>query len=206
MSSSPPPRIQAVLAYEHLNLRFNPFGELPPSERARVAVIRPLRMDGGEVLQVLGAAGRGKTTHLIAWHHATPGSVYEYVPEGSDRVRTEPLPAFFFLDEAQRLNRRQLARLFANVPRLVVATHDDLSRFTRRPVRSIELHGIEPQKLARILSLRIEAARRNPGPLPTLTHASLSKLLLQFGDDLRAMESYLYDRFQSLEAPCDVEL
>jgi hypothetical protein len=195
-----------VLAYEHLNLRFNPFGELHPRERARVAVIPPLCMDEGEVLQVLGAAGRGKTTHLVAWHHATPSSAYEYVPEGSDRIRTKPLPAFFFLDEAQRLNRRQLARLFANVPRLVVATHDDLSRFSRRPVRSLELRGIEPWKLARIVSLRIEAARRNPGPLPTLSDASLSKLLLQFGDDLRAMEGYLYDRFQNLEAPCDVEL
>jgi hypothetical protein len=200
------PRNRRVLAYEHLNLRFNPFGELHPIERAQVAVIPPLCVGEGEVLQVLGAAGRGKTTHLIGWHHATPASAYEYVPEGRDRFQTEPLPALFFLDEAQRLNRQSLARLFDVVPRLVVATHDDLSRFTRRPVRSIELQGMEAQKLARIVSLRIEAARRNPGPLPTLSHASLSKLLLQFGDDLRAMEGYLYDRFQSLEAPCDVEL
>ena len=30
MSRPPPPRSPSVLAYEHLNLRFNPFGELHP--------------------------------------------------------------------------------------------------------------------------------------------------------------------------------
>jgi hypothetical protein len=58
-------------------------------------VVDPVRIAAGEVLQILGDAGRGKTTHLLAWHLITPGSVYEYLPEGSDRFTTRPLSASF---------------------------------------------------------------------------------------------------------------
>lgn len=201
-----PPRKVTALAYEHLNLRFNPFGELDPDLRARVAVLQPIELQPGDVVQVLGAAGRGKSTHLLAWHHATPSSAYEYIPEGSDGLRTQPLPSCFFVDEAQRLSRRELARLFQSVPRLALATHDDLSRHTRRPVRTMVLRGLDAPRLARILSARIEAARRASGPVPTVSDQALSNLLLRFGDDLRSMENYLYDVFQALEGPCDVQV
>lgn len=88
-----------TLAFEHVNLRFNPFGELDPELRAAVAVLPPLELSAGHVIQVMGEAGRGKTTHLLAWHHAAPGSGYEYVPEGQDRLRCLDLPAFFFVDK-----------------------------------------------------------------------------------------------------------
>jgi len=201
-----PTRSVTTLAYEHLNLRFNPFGELDEDLRARVSVVEPIEVELGEVVQVLGAAGRGKSTHLLTWHHATPSSAYEYIPEGSDRVRTDPIPAFFFLDEAQRLRPRDRSRLFARVPRLVLASHVDLSRYAHRPVRTIVLQGLDERRLARILSRRIEAARRGTGPLPTISCEALSGLLRRFGDDLRAMESYLYDVFQMLEGPCDVQV
>jgi ABC-type uncharacterized transport system YnjBCD ATPase subunit len=195
-----------TLAFAHLNLRFNPFGELDPEERARVAVLPPLGVRSGEVVQVMGEAGRGKTTHLLAWHAAIPASGYEYVPEGSDRLRTLSLPAVFFADEAQRLCRRDLDRLFCSVDRLVIATHADLAPLARRPVRTLVLEGLDLDKLEGIVSRRIEAARRGTGPVPSLSRASLAALIRRFGDDLRSLEAHLYEVFQSLEEPCDVEV
>lgn len=194
------------LAFEHLNLRFNPFGELDRELRARAAVLEPLSVREGEVIQVLGAAGRGKTTHLLAWHHASPHSAYEYVPEGSSRVLTSPLPGLLFLDEAQRLTPSERARLFDTVPRLVIASHEDLSRRTRRPVRTVHLAGLSRERLARILSARVEISRRSSGPVPTFSPGAIAALSARYGDDLRAMESHLYDVFQALEGPCDVQV
>ncbi len=195
-----------TLAFAHLNLRFNPFGELDPTERARVAVLPPFELRSGEALQVMGEAGRGKTTHLLAWHAANPGSGYEYVPEGSDRLRTRVLPDVFFTDEAQRLRRRDLDRLFRSVDRLVIATHADLAPFAGRPVQTLVLQGLDVDKLEGIVSRRIEAARRGAGVVPSLSRASLAVLIRRFGDDLRSLEAYLYEVFQSLEEPCDVEV
>lgn len=193
------------LAFEHINLRFNPFGELDAEIRAQVAILPPLTLPPGHVLQLMGDAGRGKTTLLLAWHHAASGSAYEYVPEGQDRLVDRTLPPLMFVDEAQRLcPRRQ--RLFDQVERLVLATHDDLSSFTTRPVETVVLEGIDVDRLERILSWRIEAARRGAGSLPRLSRQSVERLAERLGDDLRAMELHLYDVFQSLEAPCDVEV
>jgi hypothetical protein len=195
-----------TLAFEHVNLRFNPFGELEPALRAQVAVTPPLALVSGDIVQVMGDAGRGKTTHLLAWRAAIPGSGYEYVPEGSDRLCTSPLPPTFFADEAQRLCRRDIDRLFTSVDRLVIASHVDLSCFAQRPVRTVVLRGIDVDRLEAIVSRRIQAARRGAGPVPRVSRASLVRLIHRFGDDLRTMEGYLYEVFQSLEEPCDVEV
>jgi len=204
--SGPPLQQPKGRAFEHVNLRFNPFGELNGSRRAQVALLQPLSIRAGDVVQVMGEAGRGKTTHLLAWHHANPSSDYEYSAEGVDRIRTCPLPELFFVDEAQRLTRRELRRIFDWVPRLVIATHEDLSAHTRRSVRTLWLRGMDAERLAAVLQRRIEAARRGPGPIPCLSHAAIAALLARFGDDLRAVESYLYDVFQAVEEPGYVQV
>lgn len=56
-----------VFPFEHLNLRFNPFGELDPEQRAAVAVVDHVQLGPG-VTQVVGAPGRGKTTFLLVLH------------------------------------------------------------------------------------------------------------------------------------------
>lgn len=195
-----------MLAFAHLNLRYNPFGELSPDERARLAVVPALELAAREVVQVIGDAGRGKSTHLLAWHSRIDGALYEYVPEGHDCLATGALPETFFVDEAQRLRSEQLDRLFHYVPRLVLGTHDDLSRRTRRHVTTLVLRGMDSERLDKILRRRIEAARRTTGPIPRIRRETLVELVLTYGDDVRAIEGHLYDVFQRLEGPSDVEV
>lgn len=195
-----------ALPFAHLNLRVNPFGELPRPERARAACVPALECPAGGVVQVLGAAGRGKSTHLIAWHAQHPGSLYEYVPEGADALASRALPPLCFVDEAQRLRRAELARLFESTERLVLASHADLSGRTTRPMRTLVLRGMTAERLERMLARRVELARRGPGAVPRFPAATVSALLERFGDDLRTLERHLYDVFQALERPGDVRL
>ena len=61
------------LPFAHLNLRFNPFGEATPEERAKLAVVDIERFAQrlcapGFAVQFIGEHGRGKSTHLLALH------------------------------------------------------------------------------------------------------------------------------------------
>jgi fumarate reductase flavoprotein subunit len=65
------------LPFAHLNLRFNPFGELDLHLRADVAVVDladwPKRLAAGRfAIQFLADCGRGKTTHLLALRRHFP--------------------------------------------------------------------------------------------------------------------------------------
>lgn len=195
-----------TLPFLELNLTRNPFGELTRQERARVATVPGLTIAAHEVVQVLGRAGRGKTTHLLAWHVAHPGASYEYLGEGESVSVTRSPGDPFFVDEAQRLTERELARLFDTVPRLVLGTHRDLSGHTTRSVRTLELSGLDTEKLGKIVELRIEAARRRSGPVPTLDREALGKLIDEHGDDLRSIEARLYDAFQRHTGVGNVEV
>ncbi|RMG08495.1 MAG: hypothetical protein D6731_21835 [Planctomycetota bacterium] len=202
-----------ALPFAHLNLRYNPFGELPLELRPSLAVLdpepflarlAPLRA----ALQFLGEKGRGKTTHLLALRSARPG-VYVHLPEDG------PLPAvpldapLLYLDESQRLPWRLRRALFAGPSRLVLGTHRDHRRALRwagRPVVTVKVgDALDETRLREILERRIEAARRGPGPVPRLTKRAIERLLARFGDDLRGIEHFLYERFQALDAPGDVD-
>jgi hypothetical protein len=195
-----------TLPFLALNLKRNPFGELTRAERAQLACVPALAIAEGEVVQVLGAAGRGKTTHLLAWHAAHPGAHYEYLAEGQSELTTPAPSDPFFLDEAQRLNSRSLRHLFDSVPRLVLATHSDLSPLTRRRVRSIELRGLDARRLGQIVERRIESSRRHAGPVPTLSAETLERLIEDHGDDVRSIEARLYDAFQRQAEVGNVEV
>jgi len=184
--------------YEHLNLRYNPFGELPPDVRAALAV-GASDVQAGEVLQLVGDSGRGKTTQLLALQQQLPGSVYELVPEGSTRVvHMQPPAEGLLLDEAQRVSKRHLRRLIAAARTLVLGTHEDLSGLSARPMRTVIFDRLDLTKLDAILHRRIEAARRGPGPVPRVPRRQQQRLIDRFGNNIRAMEWLLYDIFQEL--------
>lgn len=195
------------LAFAHLNLRWNPFGEPPPEDRPALAVLDFALPGVGEVVQVIGPAGHGKSTHLrfAAAHLADAG--YEYVPEGAtDFVSALEGPHPFCLDEAQRVRPARLRALLASTRTLVLGTHDDLSGLSPRPVRTVRL-GAAPslELLGQIVTRRLEWSRRGPGPMPRPSVVTLTALVTAHGGDLRAIESVLYDRYQAWPGGADGE-
>lgn len=196
-----------TLPFAHLNLRYNPFGQIDPPLRAALAVVSLPEPSTTSIVQWVGAAGRGKSTHLLALHYQHPESVYEYIAAGQHRFRTAPHSTpLFLLDEAQRLSRWQLRRLCTSFAHIVISSHVDLSARLKRPVQTLRLHGLSRTRLAEIVSRRIEAARRGPGPVPQLSEAALDQLLRRHHDDVRAIESELYEIFQRIEEPGYVHL
>ena len=199
------------LPFAHLNLRVNPFGEPRVEERAALAVVDLPELRAGDPVQFVGESGHGKTTHLLALLARNPGAVYERLQEGEDRYAARASGAVpLLLDEAQRLRPQLLLRLFSQNRTLALGTHDDLSRFSDRPLRTVRFAGLTLARLRAILARRIEWARRGPGPVPVVSDASLQALLDRHASDVRAIEGHLYESFQSLRSPamskCDLSI
>ena len=108
------------------------------------------------------------------------------------------------IDELQRLPWRQLRQLLATGRPLAIGSHSNHRRALRRAGYRYETfqpaERFDATRLKHIASLRIEAARRNPGPLPQLSAATARSLVRRFGSDVRAIEHELYERFQALRA------
>lgn len=201
-----------ALPFAHLNLRFNPFGELPRDVRGFLAVVDieqflgPLRQPRFAV-QFIGDQGRGKTTHLLAIQHNLPRAAYVYIDEFE---KHPPIPSGnpLLIDEAQRLSWLERRVAFRKGVGLAIATHDDLSGPLQKfgyQVTTVSVDGlIHPRQLLECFNKRIAYARRASGPLPSVTLQTATKLHRMFGTDIRAMEGHLYDLFQELEDIRDV--
>ena len=203
----------AVLPFAHLNLRRNPFGEPEPEERAALAVVDVARFvrrleQPGYAVQFIGEKGRGKTTHLLAILRHFPQAAYIHICEGQ-RPRI-PHGQPLLIDEIQRLPRRRRRRVFRRPVSLAIGTHQDVSSelvragFEVDSVRPAE--QLDPRRLRQILNRRIEWARRGPGPLPQVGLQTAQAMIDRFGDDLRAIELYLYDLFQNLPGIRNVQV
>ncbi len=201
-----------TLPFVHLNLRRNPFGELGLAERAALAQVDvrpwlPRLARPGFALHIRGEPGRGKTTHLLAFRRALPEVPYIHIGYGPPPpIPTAPL---LLLDETQRLPLKLRRRVFRPSCSLVLGTHTDHVRALERAgftVACLELGERSPAELRVMFEARIEAARRAPGPLPRLTEQTLRRLIARHVDDIRGMESSLYDAFQALEEIGDVEV
>jgi len=192
-------------AFSATNLARNPFGEPSPEERAGLAVLDvdgylELVREPGRVLQFLGEAGRGKSTHLRAIHARKAGAPFVYFAEGQRFVRVPRAP-LVFIDEAQRMHPWLMRAVFMPARSFVIASHEDLSVRLEHAgfhVRTVEVSTTDLARVGAILARRVEWARRGAGPVPTFSEAALRALQDRFGDDLRAMEDHLYDVFQRL--------
>ena len=188
---------ELTLPFIHLNLRFNPFGELPLKYRAKLSVIDsdPFIAHLGKPrgFTVLGDKGHGKTTHLLTLRNLLPGSGYVHFPED---IRPKiPSGSPLLLDEAQRISWWARRRLFKGTQPLVLGTHRDFSdELTKcgRKVWTIQA-GIKTDRiqLDKIVRKRIEFARREAGEVPVVPMNTIGKLLYKYGADIRAIGAFM---------------
>ncbi len=201
------------LPYARLNLRRNPFGDLDLDTRAELAVaevadlVRQLATRG-QVVQLLGEGGRGKTTLLLAIRAHFPGTPYVKIREGErSRIpRSDPL----FLDDAQLLSRRKRRRVFRRPASFAIVSHVDLGpeleALGLRVTRVWPAARLDVPALERVFGRRVEAARRGPGPIPWVSRDTVLKLIQRHGEDVRAMELTLYEAVQRMKEVGDVEV
>ncbi len=128
------------LPFEHLNLCFNPFGELDEFERSDVAVVVDLDLDAvverlripGHAVQFIGNQGRGKTTHLLALRRFFPDAPYVHVGD-MEPIPYIPKENLLFLDESQRIPRRSRREIFHRCASFVIGSHCDHTRELQPP-------------------------------------------------------------------------
>lgn len=187
------------------NLGRNPFGEFTPEERVDVAVLDvealAAHVRGPRwALQLIGRAGRGKTTRMLALAARFAGAAYVHLPEA------QPCPAIpvgrpLLIDEAQRLPRGVRRRIFAAGLPLVLATHRNLSGPLSRADYQVHTErigrSVDGPLVREIARRRIEFCRLSrERPVPRLSDDDARWLVWRFKTDLRAIEGYLYERVQ----------
>jgi hypothetical protein len=204
------PAFELTLAYATLNLRFNPFGRLTPEEEGKLT--RPLvdvdalagrLWQPGFAVLFLGESGRGKSTHLFALHTCFPDAPYVYIPAGKP-VPEIPIAPVLFLDEMQRITRRQRWAILARPASFVIGSHKNHEREFRQAGLSYEVYRLAEVTVVRlgaILNGRLEHARRDPArPIPVIDAGAAEVLIGRFGGDQWAMIDFLYDRIEEMQA------
>ncbi len=199
--------------FRAMGFKCNPFRTLTDAEWAAVAVVPPTLLaaitNTSAPVQLLGEAGRGKTTTLLAVQalFAQKGvlAVYQYLPEGTRRFDYQKAAAaqVFLLDEAQRLThgeRRRLCRLTTGT-RVLFSSHQDLTAECaahKVSLTTVRLSKPEPAHLARILTVRLAYFSTGTQPVITITPDAIEYLHARFGGNLRLTERFLYEVFQWL--------
>ena len=154
----------------------------------------------GFAVQFIGEKGRGKTTHLLAILRHFPRAAYVHVGENQRPAIPHGHP--LLIDEIQRIPPRRRRRIFRREVSLVLGTHEDVGPELARAGFAVETveaaAGLDARRLGEICRRRIAWARRGPGPLPQVEPHTAQNLIDRFGDDVRAVESHLYDLFQNL--------
>ncbi len=198
------------LAFAHMNLRRNPFGEASAEDLAQLAVVQVEQyvsrlQQPGFALQFMGDRGRGKTTHMLALRAYFPQAPYFHFAEGA-AIPEIPEAPLLFLDETQRLPRTLRKRIFASPVSFVIGTHYDHYSELRKAgkdCKTVLLKGLTSDQLDRIIRRRIEWARRGPGPVPVITPQEIERLIDDYKDDVSAILSNLYEKFQAMEEMTD---
>lgn len=193
--------------FAHLNLRRNPFGEVPVDERPQLAVADVdewiEQVQDGTVVEFVGESGRGKSTHMRLMAHRLPEAVYVHVYEDQPPPEIPDRPVLC-VDEAQFLPARMRRDLYWSDANLALGTHVSLAgeiEAAGRTVETVSLGGrtVDANFVRRVMEKRIEWARRDDGEVPHLSDAAIEWLLEHYEDNLRAMEHHLYEVFQNLD-------
>ena len=198
------------LLYAHCNLRWNPFRGLEPNEWLRVVHIEMAPLlerlgQPGVAIQFIGDQGRGKSTHMRALHQHQPDAPFVYLHDRSQYPEPHPkIPTskICFIDESQRMNGWLRWRHFRSHRNLILGTHEDHTAHLERKgfrVHTVNVHQPDPEVIKLILKRRVVFARRTIKALPIMTDSYLDQLISEHGDDIRTMETLLYDDYIDVE-------
>lgn len=165
--------------YTALGLAYNPFiAEQRPGVEPALWLKRPDQPAAphaaqGQLLQLIGPKGAGKTSLLLRWKEIQPGP-YHYVAPGLARYCWPPFASIVYWDELDRLAAPVcwLSLRYAALRRItiVAGTHRDLGKLAERcglQVCSYLFPAISASLLQSWANQRIAAASL-PGSSPTL--------------------------------------
>jgi len=204
---------KSALAFESLNLRFNPFGELSGDQWLAASIVdiehlvAPLRLPNVAV-QFLADHGRGKTTHLRKLHQEFSDAPYIklYIDE---KLPVFPKSRLTFIDSFENANKSRRKKIYKKTNSLAFTTHSDLTDELEKRGYKVVTERVScnsNEKLLNILNTRIEIARNGSGDLPLLNMEKVTQLRENFGDDIRAMQYQLYEEYQLLKEKENVEM
>ncbi len=193
------------LPFIHLNLRFNPFGELTPDQRKELAVVNIDSLKASlnkeaVAIQFLADHGRGKTMHLLFLHRYYSSA--EYIKIYQDDKPAFSMQAVRFVDSVENLSKKSRFDLYNKTSSIAFTTHTDLSGELTDAGFNVITQNIcmdDESILNQIFSRRIKYAQRNAGHVPVVNQLAIKKLKTLYGDDIRSMEAHLYELFQSLK-------
>ena len=151
------------------------------------------------VIELVGAQGRGKTSHLRLISQAFPEApVYFLHNHSAGHPLLEDIGPLVFIDSIHHLNIFQRHKLFKSGKTIVLTTHNRRFleyQFARIAYRSYAFRGITPDILKTTILNRIKlAAGVLPEGFPT-EDLEVEALIARFGDDYRAILNHLYEQF-----------
>ena len=209
-----------AIRFPEWNLWRNPFGELTTEERGRLAVCdlsaevawlqTASAVGAWRVLQFRGPCGHGKSSHLHALTRQLAGACYLYIPPEPPWPQV-PRDGLLIVDEADRIPWRLRRKTIGSRRLCAVGVHQCLKQ--ELAVRGAEVRDVKvllagsAEKVASIFNRRIEASIADRSkPYPKVEEGFARELIRRYGDDIRAMERYLYERIQQLAGAHDGQM
>ncbi|MEO1411372.1 MAG: hypothetical protein AAFW73_15895 [Bacteroidota bacterium] len=204
----PAPTIALGIAADS-HFHFNPFGGLRDEELERVLVPHPrwsqlldlVRAGQPLLIELCGAKGRGKTTHLKRLYQLFPQAALQCLHTGFDpSFLRAPLPPLLLIDSIHHLSLPQRLQLYRQSHTLILTTHRSRLweyRWAGKASHHFRFRSSDPRRLQSLLENRLRLARKSaevPIALPT---AAIEQLIHHFGDDYRGTLQYLYHQYQS---------
>ncbi len=191
------------------HFQFNPFSGLKEEELAEVLVpheqweeIVALAQSGENlVIELQGAKGRGKTSHLRLLHQLFPQAPLFPLPLPDTSSLFTPTPASLILvDSIHHLSIKQRIKLYRQTQTLVLTTHSTRRweyQWAGKSFRCFKFRGIQAAKLKSILEKRLQLASYPRKEKINIELQVVQELIHYFGDDYRGIINHLYRQFQT---------
>ena len=203
------------LHFEHLNLRYNPFGTLD-YKKWSASIIGNGKdylpyIGKKKTVLFLGSEGVGKTSHMLSLQRHFDNPVYVRLPEFStltafETIKIPDVPVLL-LDECQRLLPWQFPFVFRKDRTVVLCSHRNHSfalSLLGWKTKIIRISQDNSLKVHQILQHKIELSRRTSREIPQISIQHVEYFRRKYGSIIRSMEHELYEIFQNATSITDV--